>query len=337
MIGKFPPKYLRKYIFNRIGVKDNDVILGPSIGEDSAIISMDDKYLVVHVDPITGSIGFLGWLAVHIVSNDIAVAGAHPRWLLPVYMFPTDVDERFIDEITKQVDEAAKEVDAMIVGGHSEFTSGLTRPIISMTGLGMVDKNRLVMTSGAREGDNVIMTKSVGLEGTAILASDFKELLLEKGVSEAFLENSMEKIKRVSVVKESLLLSKEGYVTSMHDPTEGGILGGLTEIAYASNKTLVVYEDKMSIEEDTLLYSKLLGIDPLRLISSGVLLATVPRDKTDDVVEFLRRNKIEVSVIGFVKRYDNSLVELHRSNGKVEYVRELQVLDELMRLWDLFK
>jgi len=337
MAGKLPPEILKKYILSRVGVVDPSVIVGPSIGEDAAVIDIgDSKVLVAHVDPITGAVEFLGWLAVHIACNDVAVRGVRPRWLLPVLYLPENADLDLIDKITTQIDTAAKEVNAMVVGGHSEFTSGLTRPLISMTALGITEKGRYVTTSGARVGDVVLMTKTVGVEGTAILSTDFRDALLRAGVPEDVIERGREFLKMISVVKEALILSDVGIPTSMHDPTEGGLIGGLVEIAYASNKTLEVWEGKIPIAEETALMTKALGLDPLRLISSGVLVATVPQERVEEAIKLLNQYGIKATVIGRVNEYSGHYVVIRREDGRVEEIDELYVKDELISMWERY-
>jgi hydrogenase maturation factor len=337
MVGKLPPEILKKFVLSRVGVVDPSVIVGPSIGEDATIIDIgDNKVLVAHVDPITGAVEFLGWLAVHIACNDVAVRGVRPRWLLPVLYLPENTDLELIDKITAQVDNAAREVNAMVVGGHSEFTPGLTRPLISMTAIGISEKGKYITTSGARVGDVVLMTKTVGVEGTAILSTDFRDDLLRAGVPEDVIVRGKEFLKMVSVVKEALILSDGGIPTSMHDPTEGGLLGGLVEIAYASNKTLEVWEDRIPIAKETILMTKALGIDPLKLISSGVLIATIPQERVEEAIKLLSQYGIKATVIGRVNNYSGHYVVLHRVNGRVERVDELYVKDELISMWERY-
>jgi hydrogenase expression/formation protein HypE len=338
LVGKLPPELMKKYIYARLGVKDPDVIVGPQIGEDSAVIDLgDNRVLVVHNDGITGAVEFLGWLAVHIVSNDIAVTGARPRWYLSTLYLPEDANEDLIDKITGQMDRAAKELGVMIVGGHTEYTPKLERPLIATTAIGIVEKDRFVRTGGARPGDVVIMTKVAAIEGTAILSTDFKKILKERGVDEEILRSASEFLKRVSVVKEALALAERRLATSMHDPTEGGILGGLSEIAYASGTTIEAWEEKIPIAPETSIICKALGVDPLRLISSGVLIATVPRDRVKEALEVLKSNEIKASVIGEVKeRDDDVLVILHRKGGRIEEIKDVYVYDELVRLWKEF-
>ncbi len=338
MVGKLSPLTLSKYVFSRIGVKDPAVIVGPSIGEDSAIIDLHDgRVLVAHVDPITGAVELLGWLAVHISCNDVAVTGAKPRWLLSVLYFPEGADEELIDKITKQIDLAAKELGVMIVGGHSEYTPGLNRPLISMTALGIVDKEKAVKTGGAKAGDAILMTKSAAIEGTAILSTDFADQLLSKGVPHDIIKRGAEFVRKISVVKEAIMLAEKGYVTSMHDPTEGGILGGLTEIAFASDKTIEVWEEKIPVAEETEVMAKALNVDVLKLISSGVLIASVPKTLADEAVSLLRKHGIKASIIGLVHERKHGLVILHRKDGRKEVYNEVYVEDELVKLWKKFK
>ncbi|MET1102225.1 MAG: AIR synthase family protein [Pyrodictiaceae archaeon] len=338
-MGKLPPALMEKYVYSRLGVRDPAVIVGPQVGEDSAVIDLGDgRVLVVHADGITGAVELLGWLAVHIVSNDIAVTGARPRWYLATLYLPEDADERVIDKITEQMDRAAREIGVMIVGGHTEFTPRLERPLVATTAIGVVDKGRFVRTSGAKPGDLVVMTKTAGIEGTAILASDFKDELLRKGVGEAVLERARGFLERVSVVREALLLAENKLVTSMHDPTEGGLLGGLSEIAYASGTTIEAWEEKIPVAPETREICRALGIDPLRLISSGVLVATVPREKAEKALGLLEREGLQASIIGeVVERRGNTLVVLHRSNGSTEELDSVYVHDELIRLWEEYK
>ncbi|OYT49022.1 MAG: hydrogenase assembly protein HupF [Desulfurococcales archaeon ex4484_42] len=338
MVGKLPPDLLEKYVFRRIGKVDNAVIVGPFFGEDSAVIDLGDgKVLVAHVDPITGAVEFLGWLAVHIACNDVVVTGAKPRWLLSVLYLPEDSDESLIDKITSQIDSAAKEVGAMVVGGHSEFTPGLNRPFISMTALGITSKDKFVRTGGAKAGDVVLMTKTVAIEGTAIISSDFGDVLLKKGVSKDVIERGKEFIKSISVAKEALALADAGLATSMHDPTEGGLIGGLTEIAYASRKTIEIWEERVPVAPETKVMCEALNVDMLKLISSGVLVATVPKEKVSEAVRLLKSIGIQVTIIGKVLDFNGDLVTIHRKDGRVEHMNTIHVTDELVKLWEEYK
>jgi len=329
-VGKLEPELLARYVFSRLGVEDPSVLVGPAYGEDSAIIDMGDFVLVAHSNPITEAIGRVGWLAVHVACNDVAIRGAKPRWLLPVLLLPEGCPEDAIDAVTAQMDEAAREVGAMIVGGHTERTPGLRRSIISMTALGVAPKGKYVITGGARPGDLVLMTKGVAVEGTAILALDFARELIEAGLPRGVLEKAKKFMAEISVVPEALALAEVG-MNSMHDPTEGGLLGGLAEVAYASGRLIEVWEEEMLVRPETKAICKALGIDPLRLISSGCLIATFTPDKLGDVGEALKRLGVSWAVIGRVREGPPGLL-LHKRDGSVERVGRF-VPEELARFW----
>ncbi len=329
MTGKLDYKLLEKYVFNRIGFKRREVLQGPGIGVDAAIIDMGDRVLVVHSDPITEAVERLGWLAVNIACNDVAVRGAKPLWISTTILLPEGFKEKLLDTITKDMDRAAKELGVMIIGGHTEETPRLDRPIVNVTAMGIASKRTLVLTNGARVGDYIVMTKTAGLEGTGIIASDFEDRLLERKVPRHIIERAKEFTWKVSVVREALLFAWLG-ATSMHDPTEGGLIGGLVEMSIASGKKLVVYEEKIPIAEETAVITNALGLDPLKLISSGVLLTTIPPNNIENVLEAAKNNGIDVAVIGVVERGHG--VELVRENGSIEYFDDF-IVDEITKLW----
>lgn len=334
MAGKLPVRLLKKYVFSRTGLRDPDVVVGPSYGEDAAVIKMcAGKVLIVHSDPITGAERRLGWLAVHIPCNDIAVRGAKPRWLLPTLLLPKETGEAVLDEITAQMNEAASEIGVMIVGGHTEYTVGIDRPLVAVTAMGLADEDRYVTTSGAEPGDVVVMTKTVAVEGTAVLASDMVDLLKVKGVPEDVLAEARRYMDFISVVKEALTLAEVG-VNAMHDPTEGGLLGGLAEMAYASDVLIEVWEDRIPISAETQTICDALGIDPLRLISSGVVVAAIRGDKVEAASKRLEELDVRLTVIGRVAKGRG--LKLYRSDGRVEHVGEF-VEDELFKLLSRLK
>ncbi|MCX8170603.1 MAG: AIR synthase family protein [Candidatus Bathyarchaeota archaeon] len=337
MVGKIPPKLMEKIVYMRLGALDPNVLVGPAIGEDAAIIDLNDgRVLIVHNDAITGASEILGWLAVNIVANDIAVRGAKPRWFLISLFLPEGSSENLLEEVMTQIDRAAKDLGIMVIGGHTETTSGLDRPIAGTTALGIAEKNRIVTTSGARVGDYLIMTKTAAIEGTAILCTDFADTLMDRGVAENVLKRGSRFIANVSVMKEALALAEEGLATAMHDPTEGGLLGGVAELAYASHKTIELWANKVPIAEETRIVTDVLGVDALRLISSGSLIASIPPSKVDKAISTLHEIGVESTVIGRVKDYRGHLVE-SIGDQSITFLDEVYVADELFNLWKRLK
>ncbi len=331
MTGKLPPVLLDKYVWRRRGSEDPRVLVGPGIGEDAAVIDMGDRVLVVHTDPITEAVEGIGWLAINIAANDVATAGAKPLWASVAILLPEGFGEELLDEITGDVHRAAKELGISIIGGHTEEAPRLDRPILVVTVMGEAPKDRYVRTGGAREGDLVLVVKSAGLEGTSILARDFRSLLKSRGLDSQLLERAARFAEEVSIVSEALALARIG-ATSLHDPTEGGLIGGLVEVALASGKTLEIWEKDVPLRAETRTICRSLGIDPLKLISSGTLIATIPPGKLVDAEAALKELGVEHRVAGRVVGGDARLV-LHRTDGRLEeYFEPPQ--DELARIWE---
>lgn len=318
-IGKLDPEVLRRVVFGRLGAADSRVVFGPKVGEDASIIDFEDRVLVVHSDPITGAVENVGWLAVNIVANDIAACGVRPLWMLVVLLLPEDTDSAMLELITRQIDAAAKELGVAIVGGHSEVTASIKRPIIVATAMGEVEEGEFVQSGGAKVGDYLIVTKGAAIEGTAILASELAELLQGR-VDPRIVQKARKFIKRISVVKDALTAIKVGGVHAMHDVTEGGIAGALQEMAWASNVGLVAYESKIPISSETEEICHVLGIDPLRTIGSGALIISAELEDAENIKAALRKTGIEAAIVGnisskkesYIVRKDGTKLDLNR-------------------------
>lgn len=334
MPGKIPPKIMESVVYKRLGAMDPRVLVGPAVGEDAAIIDIGGGLvLVVHSDAISCASEILGWLAVHVAANDIAVRGARPRWFLMSLFLPENSTEHLLEKIMVQVDSASKDLGMMVVGGHTEKTPGINRPLIGTTAIGLARRDGIITTSGARVGDYIIMSKTAALEGTAILCTDFAETLRSKGVDDRVLEVGSSFLSKVSVVREALALAEKELATSMHDPTEGGILGGVAEVAYASKSTIRLWADRVPIAEETKIIAKALRVDILRLISSGTLIASIPPEKVNEAIRTLNSLGVEANVIGRVEEYRGHLVEVIEGPS-VTYIDDVYVMDEIYRLWE---
>ena len=328
-VGKLEPDLLKQLVFSCLGAANSRVILGPRIGEDASVIDFKDKVLVVHSDPITGAVENIGWLAVNIVANDIATRGVKPLWMLIVLLLPRNMDSAKLKHITLEIDKAAKELGIAIVGGHSEVTPGIKRPIIVATAMGESQKGKLVQSSGAKVGDQVILTKGAAIEGTAILASELAESLQRK-INSKIVKNAQKFIKKISVVEDALTAVKVGGVHAMHDATEGGVAAGLQEIVWASNVSIVAYEEKIPVYEETKLICQALKIDPLKTIGSGALIISASPEKTREIVDALREKGIGVSVVGEIVDKSRGSYILRRDGAKLDLSEPVK--EELWRV-----
>jgi thiamin-phosphate kinase len=313
--GKIPPRFLVKAVFKYLGVPNKRVILGPAIGEDAAIIKVKGKILALTTDPITGATENIGWLSVHINANDIATRGIKPLWYLCCILLPEGKNEKLLESIMKQINKAAKELGITVVGGHSEVTPGLQRPIVIGFMVGECEKEKYVTSSGAKVGDKIILTKTAGIEGTAILANELNDFLKDK-IDDKVLKKAKSFIKNISVVKDALIAVKANGVSAIHDPTEGGVFNGLWELAKASGVGLLVEENRIPVAFETKIICDALKLDPLKIMSSGALLITVKKEKAEGIINALRRNRIQASIIGEIVELKKGK-KLIRKNGRI--------------------
>ncbi|MEM2005550.1 MAG: AIR synthase family protein [Zestosphaera sp.] len=336
---KLKPEALRRYVIDKFSAADPDVVMQAGVGVDAAAVKACGETLIaVHPDPISGAVRHLGTLSIVIPANDVAMVGAYPRFFTSVLLLPEGSGEDLVDEITSSMVRALSRYGASMVGGHTEFTDSVTRPVVVTTAFGILKAGSLVRIDGVREGDVIVMSKYAGIEGTAVLASDFRQVLKHRGVGEEVLVKGEEMINDVSVVEEANLLSTEALVNAMHDPTEGGILGGLAEMAYASGKLIRAYADRIPVSPVTVRVAEALGIDPLRMLSSGALLASIPRERAEDAVDLLEGIGVKASVIGEVLPGGRGapLLELVRGSSR-EFIYDPYIEDEVMKLWTLMR
>jgi hydrogenase expression/formation protein HypE len=315
--GKLHPALLRQIVLSRLGTNDPRVLLGPHIGEDASIIDFGQKALVVHSDPITGAVENLGWLAVNVCANDIATRGVRPLWLLIVVLLPEKTTAAQLKSLTTQIDEAAKKLGVAVVGGHSEITPSVKQPVVITTAIGETQKGKFIRTSGAKADDHIIITKGAAIEGTAILASELAKQLQDK-IDTKTLEKARQFIRKTSVVEDALTAVEAGEVHAMHDATEGGIAGGLQEIAWASNIGLVAYEKKILISKEATAICNTLNIDPLRTISSGALIISARPKNATRIVKALEKKGIKASVIGKTTNKKGSAYIIRKDGTKLD-------------------
>lgn len=322
MIGKVPHELLEAHILGRTGAADDRVLQGPAYGEDTGAIELEDSTLVVSTDPISLAVGRLGTLGVTVACNDVAASGADPDWLT-VSMFLPDDDPEIIQSTTEQLDQTARALEVAIVSGHSEYMPALQRPMLVLTAFGLTD--RYIPAGGAEDGDRILMTKTAATEGTAILASDFAEQLTEV-VDAEVIELGRTYYDRLSVLEEARLLSSDA--SAMHDPTEGGLINGLIELAHASSVHLDVDPASIPISPETRALTDAAGVDPTKIFGSGVLLATIPEQSVEAATDHLTTNDIPTAIIGTVRDADTPGVTV----GEQPYSDPIR--DEMYGLWE---
>jgi hydrogenase maturation factor len=297
-VGK-PPAALLAGLFGKHVPLDDRVVLGPRVGEDAAVIDMGDRYLVAATDPITFVTEEIGWYALVVNANDVAVRGAVPRWFLATCLLPErGTTEASVEDVLSQLGAACRELGVSLVGGHTEVTHGLDRVLVVGTMLGEVARDRLVTTSGARVGDALLLTKGIPVEGISIMARARGAELLARGYTEAFLERARGALRHLSVVPEALLASELAPVHAMHDPTEGGLAGALWELAEAAGVGLRVEAERIPVLPEGRRLCAEYGLDPLGTIASGALILALAPADAGVVLHACAREGIDCAFIG---------------------------------------
>ena len=327
-VGKLPMEVLAR-LLSGTAQADPRVLQGPGIGADAAVIDMGDRLLIAKADPVTFAADRIGWYAVQVNANDIACMGGVPKWFLATVLLPEGAPESLAVDVHEQITEACEALGVTLVGGHTEITYGLTRPIVSGQMLGEATRDTVVWPGGARAGDAVILTQGIAIEGTSVLAHEAAEALLAGGMSQGEVTAAAGLLDApgISVVRAALAAAKAG-VTAMHDPTEGGLVTGLAELATAANAGLEVDEAAVRVLPETQAVCRALGLDPLGLLASGSLLASAAPGRAEAVLAALRAAGVDAAVIGRVTEASAGL-RMRSADG----VRELPSFprDELAR------
>jgi hydrogenase maturation factor len=312
--GKLPPDLLASFL-NDLGTPEPRILLGPGVGEDAAFISFGSSTLIAKTDPITFATDRIGWYAIQVNANDIAASGGTPKWFLATLLLPENEPASTAREIFEQLHLAADELGITLVGGHTEITVGLPRPIIAGTMLGEAAPSETVSTSGATPGDDIILTRGIAIEGTAIIARESRSQLAAKGLTETEIAEAAALLDSpgISVVSAARIAASTGHVTAMHDPTEGGLAGALEEMALASATGVTVDGASVTVLPETSRICDALDLDPWGLIASGALLITTRPAGTRDIVTALSDGGIPASVIGTVTEYGAESVAGTRS------------------------
>ncbi len=298
-IGKVPVDVLNRIVLDPINNninKRDDVVIRPSTGEDCSAVDLGNEICVLSTDPITAAGSNAGYLVIHINCNDAASAGAEPVGMLLTALLPDGSTENDLKEIIDGAYAAAKELGIEILGGHTEITEAVNKPVISGTVIAKTKGRKFISSGGAKVGQDVVMSKWAAVEGTSIIASDYEDILKDK-ISPEMLKEAKMLASNLSVVKDGMIAAECG-ATAMHDVTEGGILRAVWEVAECSNAGVEVYADDIPVLDCTKEICKLAGINYMRLISSGSMLITVDDGKA--LVERLKAEGINAAVIGKV-------------------------------------
>jgi len=325
-VGKVSEAVLKRSVLKQVKNKRKEVLLGAGVGEDCAIVKLEPgEVLAFSTDPITGTVKDIGNLAIHITANDLATTGAEPIGVMLTILLPESVFESELKEMMQQIEKTCTELNIQVIGGHTEVTPAVNQPVITVSGVGKVKEGALVTTAGAKAGQDIVVSKWLGIEGTSIIAKEKEEELLKK-LPEALVETAKSFDQYISVVKEAGIAVKAG-VSAMHDVTEGGIFGALWEMAEASGIGLEIDLKKIPIRQETVELCECFDLNPYCLISSGSMLMAI--DNGYDLVRALEKKGIPAAVIGKATKGKDRVVV---NDDEVRYL-EPPKSDEIYKIY----
>lgn len=313
-IGKLAVEDLEKLVSGKRTSNRRDILQGSKIGEDCGAISFAGEICVVSTDPITATQQNLGFLAVHVACNDVYACGAVCVGILVTVLAPPAASLEDIAQVMDDIYENCALLNIEVIGGHTEVTDAVNRLLVSVTAVGKTQA--FVSSGGAKPGDDLLLTKYCGLEGTHILISDFADEL-QSVLTPEEMKQGKALIHQLSIAKDSLLAVQSGC-HAMHDVTDGGLLGALYEMLECSGCGVILDERNVPLLELTKKICSHYHLNPFRLIGSGSLLVCTP--KGDRLLNAYRQAGIPAAKIGTITEDEKTVIDQQGNKNPLAYV-----------------
>ncbi|MHA1674553.1 MAG: AIR synthase related protein [Promethearchaeota archaeon] len=337
----YPPGKLPHHVLGRLLRKfvpqhdESGIILPPTPGQDTGIVQFGEQQLIIKTNPVTFATDEIGYYAVIINANDISTAGAIPKWFTTTILLPEkETTDALCEHIFESIAEECKKRKIAVVAGHTEVTVGLDRPIVAGTMLGILPEGKdPITTFGGKPGDTILLIKDVAIEGTAIIARECEEFLLQKGISKKNIEEGKSYLHSpgISIVSEAELITDNFPVHALHGPTEGGFSMGLVELADNSKCGVLIKRSSILIPEITKQLCKIYNINPLQLIASGCLIAAVDPQDAPTIVKMFEENNIKIQIIGNLTKFQGKY-EFQEENGEIAPIQYTHI-DEITKIF----
>lgn len=334
MIGKINDDLFSKVILPNRGAIFPEVVVGPQMGIDGAVLRIGEGFMVIAEDPVfpgpTMSPEDFGWLTVHIGASDVAVMGIRPRYMTYSLLLPPETKEEYIERLVQSIDKYAKELGIAIVGGHSGFYGAVTVPTIGGITVWGTGRN-FITPAGAQIHDAIMITKGAAIEAAAMLACELGEIIENTGADKELVKRASQRLKEVSVVEDARLAVETGGVHAMHDATEGGVCRGLWEVAKASNLGIRIERAKIPLPPDIKMVCDFFSLNPYEVISEGTLLLTCVPANVEALLKSFEEAGIDAAVIGEVIPPEEGRYWIE-GNGE----KSILLPPEVDRFWDVF-
>lgn len=298
--------------------------------DDRAELNIEGRVLAFSTDsfvvnPIFFPGGDIGKLAVCGTVNDLAMGGARPLFLSAAFIIEEGLPMEALAKIIDSMEKTAAEAGVQIVTGDTKVVEkgSADRIFINTAGIGTVPAGVAISGHNARPGDKVIINGYIGDHGIAVMA-ERQGLQFRDGIASDCAPLN-------GLVEEMLKVTKD--IRVLRDPTRGGVATTLNEIAGQSNVGIVLQEKNLPVRDEVIAVCELLGFDPLYVANEGKLLAIVPADQADAMVEAMHRHKYgtEARIIGEVTSEQPGKVVLRTTIGGSRII-DMLVGEQLPRI-----
>ncbi len=322
-LGKISDSILKRTVLKHIKKNRKEVLNGAGIGEDCAIFSCENTNIATCVTQYTLTDGRDMWRAVHKAANNLVTSGAQPMAVMLSILLPEKASEEKLRKLMEGASQAATELKIQIAGGHTAVSKYVTQKLVTVTAYGTLAGEEYHTTKGAMPGQDIIMTKWIGLEGTAILAQKKREELLTR-YPQYLVDEAIAFDRYLSVIPEAATAMKSG-VCVMHDASEGGILATLWELAESSGVGLQIDLKKLPIRQETVEVCEFCDVNPYELLGGGCLVMTA--QDGEGLVETLREQNIPAVIVGKITDNNDRLIY----NGEEKRFLDKPKTDEIYR------
>jgi hydrogenase maturation factor len=308
--GKLTQPGFEGILQGRLGHPRKEVLAGPAFGVDISLTDLDNGMAMACTsDPLSliPSIGLKAsaWLSVHLMANDMATSGFAPQYVQFVLNLPTWLSDSDFSAYWQYIHTFCESIGVAITGGHTGSIAGQDSTIAGGgTMITVAPKDRILLSSRGREGDLLLVTKQCALSSSAILAMCFPRTVQNRLGKEVY-DLACASFYSTSSLEDALtaarLNDKGPVVSAMHDVTEGGVLGAVYEMAVASGKGVIVWNDRLPVGPVQESVCRLFGLDPRCCIGAGAMLMAVQNGYENAVIRALANRHIDCVVIGVLQ------------------------------------
>ena len=290
--GKISENVLKRSVLKKIRTHRDEVTSGAGVGTDCAVLTFGEGYdTVISTTPVTAPTEDISTYAIPMSLNNIAAAGAEPVGVMLAVVLP---EESELQTMMERAEEACRLSNVEIIGGHTEVLPGIAEPIMTVTGVGKRHGKATDLLRGVKPGQDIVISKWIGIEGTIRLAKGRRKELCMRYPA-AMIEKAVSYDRYLSVIPEAATAMKSG-VCGMHDVSRGGIFGALWELAEEAGVGLEIDLKKIPVKQETIEICEFFELNPYELLSGGCLIMTA--DNGENLVAALKREGIPSVIVG---------------------------------------